>query len=119
MLEHIIELLCGFCQLEWTQLVQGPMHWGRVVFEPNLELVPLAYRWKLGWQVLWEYILIVIKNGPDLNSQVLSPQMDCIQVRLLLVVLGHILLLDHPDKPQESIIHPFPPQQAIHLFANI
>ena len=115
MLEHILDLLLGFCQLEWTQFVQGPVHWGRVVFELNLELVPLVYRWKPGWQLLWENIIVVMENCLDLSRQVLSPQMDCTQVRLPLVLLGHILLLDHPNKPQKSTIHLLSLQQTTHL----
>ena len=113
--EHILNLFLGLCQLEWTQLVQGPVHWGCVIFELNLELVPLAYRWKPGWQVLWENIIVVMENCLDLSRQVLSPQMDYTRVRLPLLLLGHIFLFDHLDKPQGSIIHLLSLEQTSHL----
>ena len=63
MLEHIFYLLICFHKLEWAQFVQLPVHLGRIIFQFNLELVPLPNRWKSGWQELWENIILFLSTA--------------------------------------------------------
>ena len=65
MLEHTLNLLFGFFQLERAHLVQWAMDWGHLILKINLELVPLAHRRKCKWEVLRKNILKFLKDRTD------------------------------------------------------